>query len=91
MSTRIFLECLDHDPPLQSDSESGQHLYDLPTIRADVRDRDALARLWDEGAISWGSFHGNSAKFLAEHKQCRIGIRDEYGVEHPLIGGGSDG
>ena len=90
MSTYIYLECLDHVPPLQSDTESGQHLYDLPTIRADIRDRETLARLWNEGAIRWDSNHmrAASARFLATHEKCRIGIRDEYGVQHPLIEGG---
>ena len=34
--------CLDHDPPLKADGESGQHLYDLPQIRKDIRRRASL-------------------------------------------------
>lgn len=39
MSTYLYLACLDHDPPLFADDESGQHLYDLPQIRADIARR----------------------------------------------------
>ena len=39
MSTWIYLECADHDPPISADGESGQHLYDLPDIREDIRRR----------------------------------------------------
>lgn len=88
MSTWIYLECLDHEPPLQAEDESGQHLYDLPQIRADIRDREVLARLYGEGAVMGqahvGFFRANTARFLAQHQKCRIGIRDERGVEHPI-------
>jgi hypothetical protein len=26
----------------------------------------------------------DTVRFLAAHPSCRIGIRDEYGVEHPV-------
>lgn len=42
MSTYLYLECLDHDPPLRADGESGQHLDDLPQLRADIAARDGL-------------------------------------------------
>jgi hypothetical protein len=29
-------------------------------------------------------FRRNSVRFLAAHPTCRIGIRDEYGREHPI-------
>lgn len=96
MSTYIYLLCLDHDPPLQAEDESGQHLYDLPRIRAEIADREALAeRRYDltteyqrigsqdprSGEVYFAS---HSAAFLAQHLTCRIGIRDEYGREHPI-------
>lgn len=92
MSTYIFLECLDHDPPIQAEDESGQHLYDLPRIRAEVADREATAAdvhsyegsVLDEEFDPGAYFRCSSARFLAAHPNCRIGIRDEYGVEHPL-------
>ena len=42
MSTYVYLVCLDHNPPLIADDESGQHLYDLPQIRKDIADRDLI-------------------------------------------------
>lgn len=30
-----------------------------------------------------GYFTNNAARFLSQHHQCDIGIRDEYGKEHP--------
>jgi hypothetical protein len=92
VSTYVYLECLDHDPPLRADGESGQHLSDLPQIRADIAARDALLTLI--AASEWGDvpdlgtyFRQNTARFLAALPHCRIGIRDEYGDVHPTIEG----
>ncbi len=85
MSTWLYLECLDHDPPLQADNESGQHLYDLPQIRADIADRERFVAEMAEPKSQQGDyFRANSASFLAQHPRCRIGIRDEYGRAHPI-------
>lgn len=91
MSTWLYLECLDHDPPLRADDESGQHLYDLPQIRADVADRDALVaavRATEFGdeieAVTDGYFRRRTLRFLVAHPTCHIGIRDEYGRAYPL-------
>lgn len=85
MSTYLYLECLDHDPPLRADGESGQHLYDLPRIRNDIRRRDFFVAAEDTGFYNYGHhFIQNTASFLAQHPKCRIGIRDEYGREHAL-------
>lgn len=43
MSTWLYLRCESHNPPLESDGESGQHLYDLPQIWADLDNRDQIA------------------------------------------------
>lgn len=92
MSTYVYLQCLDHNPPLRARDESGQHLYDLPRIRAEVAHRSELVALIDEDrlpeyyttGVVGHYFQSNSARFLAEHAQCRIGIVDEYGEEHPI-------
>jgi hypothetical protein len=84
VSTWLYLECLEHDPPLQAGDESGQHLYDLPQIRADIADREGLVADWLKGASPEDYFRSNSARFLTQHTRCRIGIRDEYGREHPI-------
>ena len=93
MSTYVYLECLDHDPPLRADNESGQHLTDLPRIRAEIANRETVADsecyYRDDVPGHYfeadGYFHARSARFLAAHPKCRIGIRDEYGVEHSVV------
>lgn len=85
MSTYVYLECLDHDPPLSADDESGQHLSDLPQIRADLADRERVVASIRDGWDPGDYFRNNTARFLASHKKCRIGIRDEYGDEHPPV------
>lgn len=87
MSTWLYLECLDHDPPLRAAGESGQHLSDLHDIRADIAIRDHLATVAnvDGGWIDRGdSFRNNTLRFLLAHPRCRLGIRDEYGYSHPI-------
>lgn len=82
MSTWLYLECLDHDPPLTADSESGQHLSDLPQIWADLDKR--LPELLLVLDIDGGShFRKNTARFRQAHPHCHIVIRDEYGDLHP--------
>jgi hypothetical protein len=83
VSTYIYLQCLDHDPPLRAEDESGQHLYDLDEIRRDIADRETMIRYYRTGT-SFAYFQQHTARFLAQHEKCRIGIADEYGVEYPL-------
>ena len=88
MSTWMYLECLDHDPPITSADEVGQHLYDLPDIRRMVAERQTIVRFAKEyGALPEGYFAQNAMRFLRDHPKCRIRIVDEYDVEHPLIEG----
>lgn len=82
MSTYIYLQCLDHTPSLTADSESGQHLYDLPQLRADIHDREVLTRLHHDGA-DLGYFRNHTAAFLSQHPTCHLGIIDETGEHHP--------
>ena len=90
MSTYLYLLCLDHTPPLEAEGESGQHLHNLPQIRADLTNRDQIVAAWDDWGDWGGHFRRNTARFLARHPACRIGIRDEYGVDHPLKDGEDD-
>ena len=90
MSTYLYLECLDHDPPLRAEDESGQHLKDLPRIRLEIAERVALADEWAEARHEFSPygpfdqyFRAHSGAFLSHHRKCRIGIRDEYGDAHP--------
>lgn len=83
MSTYIYLQCLDHDPPLTAVEESGQHLYDLPQVFLDLANREYLAGLWELGdAADLGYFRNRTAQFLSQHKTCRIRVVDEYGQVH---------
>ncbi len=91
MSLYLHLVCLDHNPPLVAEMESGQHLYDLPRIRREVADRAEMVRDQDglDAGVPWNApadqfFRLNSARFLAAHPTCHIGIRDEYGVDYPI-------
>lgn len=86
MSTYLYLECLDHNPPLQSDGEVGQHLASLPRIRREIAERDLLAALVkSEIEHRYDShFTSTAARFFAQHPHCRIGIRDEYGTEYTI-------
>lgn len=89
MSTYLYLQCLSHTPPLQAEAESGQHLYDLPQIRADIADRERIAAAVNDQSSGewWGDapefthdyFRRTSARFLATHPACQIGIVDECG------------
>ena len=89
MRTWVCLKCLDHDPELWAEGESGQHLYDLPDIRADVANRDILVAAAGAGAWPSEPFRANTVRFLVNHPKCRIGIGDEYGHEHPVTAAGT--
>lgn len=84
MSTYLHLVCVCHDPPLVAPDESGQHLYDLPQIRADIAKRRALIDVWDGGDVDLGYFRNNTVRFLAQHEDCELRIKDEYGQWHPI-------
>ena len=92
MSTYVYLVCMDHEPPLMAEDESGQHLYDLPRIRREIADREATVAAgtgYHESVTSGGFdsaayFRAHSARFLTQHLTCRVSIKDEYGVEHAV-------
>lgn len=83
MSTYLYLECLDHQPPLRSEDEVGQHLYDLPQIRALIAKRAAISELGDDVTFS-EYFDRAAARFLRQHPKCHLRIVDEYDQEHQL-------
>lgn len=85
MSTYLYVACLDHDPPITAYEESGQHLYDLPQIRADIANRDALAEAWRDDVQPRGYYRLHTVAFLVAHPKCHLGIRDEYDRWHPLV------
>jgi len=91
VSTYVYLICLDHTPPLVSEEESGQHLSDLPQIRADIADRERIVANVADDIWPADYFRVRTARFLAQHPRCRVGIRDEYGVDHPATSPPSPG
>ena len=86
MSTWLYLACDSHEPPLVADDESGQHLTDLPQIRADLANRDLIvkARELDYVPDATDHFRRGTANFLARHASCDIGIVDEDGRRWPI-------
>lgn len=94
MSTYLYLRCLNHTPPLTADGESGQHLYDLPTIWSHIRDRDTLIAEWHRRMHDNDTnvddppfehhFGRNTARFLTAHPDCVVDVVDEYGGVHPV-------
>lgn len=82
MSTWLYLRCESHDPPLENDGESGQHLYDLEQIWSDLNNRDRIVVSWNDNIIPDDHFRINTARFLAEHPHCQIGVIDEYQRTH---------
>lgn len=82
MSTYLYLRCQDHTPPIEAADESGQHLYDLPQIRTDIANREALVAAWRDDVQPDDYFRRHTVRFLAQHPACRLAIWDEYGREH---------
>ena len=82
MSTYLYLQCANHEPPIQADDESGQHLYDLEQIREDIANRDQLINAVQLGMTSDIRYRNNTLRFLTRHPKCDIQIIDEYGHNH---------
>lgn len=88
MSTWMYLKCINHDPPILADEESGQHHYDLPRIREEIANRADLVRRLTDGDLPYDNsshygnyFPRNSARFLRHHPHCEIRIESEYGID----------
>jgi hypothetical protein len=70
-----------------------QHLgYELENARRLLRDRDRLLRVmaemratnvWDPYEID-DRYCARTLRFMTQHPTCDIGIRDEYGKDHPI-------
>lgn len=87
MSTYLYLQCDSHDPPLVSDGEVGQHLYDLPAIRTHIGNRRLYADMARHDVMldaHGDHFAGTAFRFLTAHPKCAITIIDEYGRPHPI-------
>lgn len=92
MSTWIYMVCTDHDPPIRAESESGQHLYDIPQLREDLTQREDITALsaddFSDVTTELDPFFDrytlNTWRFLRPHPLCNLEIHDEYGRHYPL-------
>lgn len=82
MSNYLYLQCTDHEPPINSDDESGQHLYEIEQIREDITNRDQLINAAQLGMTTDNRHRNNTLRFLTRHPKCNIQIIDEYGHNH---------
>lgn len=97
MSTYLHLVCPHHEEPVQAEDESGQHYYDLPTIRFDWLRRDHWLPYIDRFPGTLGRdfdhlsyFQRNTLTFIREHRDCgtpyilsEVGSR--FSIESPSI------
>jgi hypothetical protein len=80
VSTYWYFECMDHDPPIQSD-EFTQHTDD-DSYRQGIR--LALSRPLDPEYVNsddyeGGYFESNTRSFLGQHPGCHLQVVNEYG------------
>lgn len=83
----MYLVCPHHDEPVQAERESGQHHYDLPTIRFNYLRRDHWLNYIERfpGTLTRGYDHLSyferaTFTFLGEHRDCALPyIQSEYG------------
>jgi hypothetical protein len=92
VSTEISLECRSHDPVLQDGEVVGHNLGQcLDQVRLWIQRRDELIDLAArQRALDFDPFettddyYRRTLAFILEHPRCTIGIRDEYGKDHPI-------
>lgn len=92
MSTTLYLFCASHEPVIMSD-EVGHNLSYLDAVRKDITRRDHLVGLMrdlEEADLEvdrdfTSSERRNTLWFFRHHPTCELGIRDEYGHDHPII------
>lgn len=84
MSHYLYLQCESHQPPIQADRHSGNHLADLDQITHDLEHRNRLVAAWEDGFTPTGMERHATISFLAQHPHCTITVIDEYGdTQHP--------
>lgn len=94
MSTELYLECRSHTPALSDGEQVGNNLdRDLDQLRMWLKNRGVLlhfvgvAKQLDLDVFDTvrdHDFYRHTLRFILEHPNCEIGIRDEYGKDHPL-------
>lgn len=91
MSTEWFYECLEHHPPLKSDSEFTQHTDDVYFEHAMLLASQRPVMYSEEERYNMGSawsseayFDMNAREFLVNHPTCLLGIISEYGERRTM-------
>lgn len=94
MSTELYLECRSHTPTLSDGEQVGNNLVrDLDQLRTWLKNRGMIlhfagvAKSLDLDVfdtVQDNDFYRHTLRFILEHPNCEIGIRDEYGKDHPL-------
>lgn len=93
MSTELYLECRSHTPVLHDGAAVGNNLAnDLDRLRGWIRKRGVIlhfvgvAKELDLNPFDTldDGYHRHAVAFILEHPNCEIGIRDEYGKDHPI-------
>lgn len=78
MSTYFFLQCEDHDPPIRTDRESGQHYYNLQQIFEDLDNRRFIEECNAQDIDPDDYYRRHTFQFLRDHPHCTITVWDEY-------------
>lgn len=82
MSCYQYLNCIDHDPPLRAEGESGQHTYDIPRIQELLAMRDTIVQVADTLPFEPESrYDANTIAFIRQHPHCRLRIINELGED----------
>lgn len=81
MSTWVYYACIDHDPPLVNDLESGQH-GEVDEMRKLLEGRETWLSMLDEYGehIQLAErYTANGVQFFQHHPRCALACVDEYG------------
>lgn len=92
MSTELYLECRSHTPALSNGDQVGNNLTShLTELRKWLNQRERLVDLVAEMRTldldpfdTTDDYYRHTLRFILEHPECDIGIRDEYGKDHPV-------
>jgi hypothetical protein len=87
MSTNLYIGCAAEGHEHVWSDSVGQHLYQLPQIRADIANRAKLVEAYRilDGEVSLiDRDRMTTLHFFVQHPTCPLRIEDEYGFEYLL-------
>lgn len=94
VSTELYLECRSHTPALSDGEQVGNNLAnDLDRLRGWLKNRHVLLHfvgvakqldLDPFDTVQDDDYYRCTLRFILEHPNCEIGIRDEYDKDHPI-------